>query len=220
MNKKLDWTITTLLVGMAVGLAWLAAGNLAKNHNAEILVGGLSHGGQRLGSQSGAIEVIEFADFQCPHCAAAADALYHFVFSYPEEITVIFRHLPLTEIHPKAFAAALGGVCADAQGRFPQYHNLLFGNRSLVASGDVWEWGQQAGVPDPIQFKECVQGDSAAAVVRKDLKLAQGLGVTATPTFFINGEMTVGVDSMVSVLSTLLGDTLRARGLRNEELTP
>lgn len=86
------------------------------------------------GATSGSVVIVEFADYECPYCAAAATTINQVVQNYPQ-VTLYFRNFPLTQIHPYAQKAALAAECANEQGKFWEYHDLLFANQADWTSG-------------------------------------------------------------------------------------
>ena len=87
-------------------------------------------------------------------------------------------------LHPKAEAAARAAICAEEHGRFPQLHSLLFGSTEWRDTGDWKTLAGKAGVGDLVSYEHCLRGEAAGRRLEEDMRLADALGVTATPTFF------------------------------------
>lgn len=147
--------------------------------------------GNRLGSKSAPVTIIEFSDFQCPFCAQAHQELKKVRAAHGAEVSVVFRHFPLPS-HAHAFDAAVASECAAEQGAFDAYHDRLF---SLQDSVGVRAWdafAADARVADIPAFNRCLESPPVRARVERDRRLAAGLGTRGTPTFIVNGTMFKG----------------------------
>jgi len=144
-----------------------------------------------LGSPTAAVTVEEFADFQCPACAAAHPAFKEIQQIYGSRIKFIFRNFPL---HDKAFDAAVATEAAGMQGtdKFWAMHNQLFTNqKNWSVSTDfrsvLLDYAQKIGL-DVAKFQADMAGEHARARVNQDRERGRGLGVSSTPTAYINGQ--------------------------------
>lgn len=131
--------------------------------------------------------LVTFSDFQCPFCAQLASVLAELRTEQPGLVRMVYRHLPLTTIHPHARDAALAAECAAEQGRFEAFHDELYRRQPEIGSVAWQVFAAAAGVPDPVGFQACVNDARYAASVDRDVTLAEGLDVTGTPTVFLNG---------------------------------
>ncbi|MBI4407610.1 MAG: DsbA family protein [Candidatus Kerfeldbacteria bacterium] len=149
-----------------------------------------------LGHVDAAVEIIAFEDFQCPFCKTAEPILEDVYRLYPNDVKVVYRDFPLYTIHDQAVAAAQAGECADEQGKFWAWHDEAFANQSaLAAAPAVFSvWAETAGL-DVTTFEACVVAERYADEVQKDLNEGFLAGVSATPTFFINGQRVLGIQS-------------------------
>jgi protein-disulfide isomerase len=144
------------------------------------------------GNAAGAVVLIEYLDFQCPICRTFHPIVQQLEQNFPDDLVVVSRHLPLTTVHPNAFAAAVAAEAAGRQGAFDSFGDLLFENQD--------DWDNET---DPLSFFESYatqlgldltlfrsdQADPAlAARVTRDADAAASLGTSATPTFFLNGQ--------------------------------
>lgn len=143
----------------------------------------------RKGPASAPVTIVEFSDFQCPYCKRAAATVNELVKKYGEQVSVVFKDLPLS-IHPQARAAAEAARCAGEQGRFWEYHDALFSEASF--SGETWMNLAERLKLDKAQFKQCVDSGKYRAAVEEDERQAQELGIESTPAFFINGVALTG----------------------------
>jgi protein-disulfide isomerase len=141
------------------------------------------------GSRDAAVVLIEYADFQCPYCAQFARRILPEIekrYVSTGQLRVVFRHMPLQEIHPQAVMAAETAECARQQGRFWQMHDALFADQRLDEASLV-EKARTSGVALE-QFSECVRGRGGVRV-RHDLAAARALGIAVTPTFLIGRDI-------------------------------
>jgi len=147
------------------------------------------------GPEDAPITIVEFGDFQCPFCRRWHDEVYEpLLASYPGQIRVVYRHLPLTSIHPDAFSAAEAAMCAGEQDAFWQYHEKLFSSETL-GSEVYTQYAQELGL-DMTTFEACMTDHKYQEAIQKDSDFAIGLGVRSTPTFFINGLAIVGAQPL------------------------
>lgn len=103
---------------------------------------------------------------------------------------LVYRDFPLPN-HAQAFKAAEAAQCAHAQGRFWAYHDALFANQARLQPEDLKRYASDLGL-DRAAFDRCLDEGRARAAIEQDLREGQQLGVTATPTFFINGRFLSG----------------------------
>jgi protein-disulfide isomerase len=143
------------------------------------------------GPETAAVTIVTFSDFQCATCAHVQPTLARLFEEYPGQIRLIFRHFPLQEVHPRAHAAAVAAVCADAQNRFWDYHDRLFRHQDELGPDDLVTHAADLGL-NTASFAACVNGQSALTKVARDLEDGHQTGVTATPTFFVNGRPLLG----------------------------
>lgn len=137
------------------------------------------------GPSDAPVTIIEFSDFQCPYCLRVRPTLESLLARYPEQVRLFYRHLPLPG-HPRARPAAIASVCAERQGRFWTYHDLLFDNQGALSDADLRSYAEQLEL-DLALFDACLSSPEAAARIDEDLAAAEALGVSGTPAFFVNG---------------------------------
>jgi protein-disulfide isomerase len=147
--------------------------------------------GPARGPADAPVTVVEFGDFQCPYCGEMEPVLADLRGAYPTQVRWVFRHLPLTSIHPQAVIAARAAVCADIQGRFWQMHDALYANQAALGEDALKGTARQIGL-DAALFDQCLAGDAADDRLTRDSAAADTLGITGTPVFFINGRMING----------------------------
>lgn len=145
-----------------------------------------------LGNPQAKVKIIEFGDFECPFCREAFPIVRKIADFYDEQIQLIYRDFPLSEIHPEAQKAAEAAGCAFKQGKFWPYHDKLFLNQENLKENDLVKYAQELNL-NVSQFNSCLLGRQQMAEVQKDYQDGKSLGISGTPTFFINGMMIAGV---------------------------
>jgi protein-disulfide isomerase len=139
----------------------------------------------RFGPPTATVQVVEFSDFQCPYCSRAAEAVHKVKEKYGDRIRFTFRQFPLP-MHSNARGAAEAALAANAQGKFWEYHDLLFKNQQKLDSAGLAEQAKQAGL-NVAAFKKSIDAHQFAANIDADVKLGEKVQVNGTPTMFVNG---------------------------------
>jgi len=140
-----------------------------------------------LGNESANVKMFEFSDLQCPACASAHKVVKRILDEYGSSVSLEFRHMP-NPMHKDAFDAAVASECANDQGKFWQFVNIAYlnqgslGKKDLVGYSDILEMDTEA-------FKDCLDSGSKKGIVNMEKRQGLGMGVKATPTFFVNGKM-------------------------------
>jgi protein-disulfide isomerase len=143
----------------------------------------------RIGASNPIVTLLVFADFQCPACKAFDEsAVKGLLARYPEEVGLVFRHLPLPN-HPKAYIAARAAECAADQGHFWKFHDELYRNQAELDTLAMNQLASAAGVMDTLKFKECVQVTAVVSAIESDIVLADAVGAGGTPTVIIDGYL-------------------------------
>lgn len=148
------------------------------------------------GAPQAKVTIVEYSDFQCPACRQAQGALKQIMEEYREAVQIIYNDFPLVRAHPHAFPAAEAAQCAFSQGKFWEYHDLLFEGQ------DVWSgsadpqsnftgYAREAGL-DIEQFSRCLANRETRKAVQEDVTEGETLRIRSTPTFFINNTRLVG----------------------------
>lgn len=167
------------------------------------------------GGQNASVTVEEFADYQCPTCAVMHPVMNEVTANYGSRIKFIFRNYPLTQIHKNAYEAAAAAEAAGLQGKFWEMQNLLFQNQrnwsNVSEIRPVFEGYAQTLGLNMDQFKADVLGVRARERVDLDLRRAQSLNLSSTPSVLVNGrpvpfeQMTV--DGMKQIIDAELAKT-------------
>jgi protein-disulfide isomerase len=160
-----------------------------------------------LGPADAPVTVAVFSDFQCPYCAKSAPIAEHLIARFPDKVRVVFRDFPLLSIHKEAALAAEAGSCANAQGKFWPLHDLMFANQQQLGKERMLALAQQSGL-DAKTFASCLDSKRFSAEWRSDQAEGEALGVTGTPTWFVNGRKVGAVP--LDRLETLITEALRS----------
>ncbi len=136
------------------------------------------------------VTVVEYGDFECPYCGQAEPAVRELLRDFGD-VRYVWRHLPLSDVHPRAQLAAEAAEAAADQGAFWELHDLLLGNQDALGPSDLIAYAEQLGL-DVERFTNDLRGHSGAARVAGDVDSADLSGVSGTPTFFINGRRHYG----------------------------
>jgi protein-disulfide isomerase len=159
------------------------------------------------GPEDAALTLIEYGDFQCPYCARAHAALVELA-DEMQGIRLVYRHLPLSDLHPLAELAAEAAEAAGSQGKFWDMHDVLFEQqREVMDEQDLAELAESLEL-DIGRFRADVQERRHRARVQRDLERAHHDGASGTPSFYINGVRYQGDsdrDSLEQALSEALG---------------
>jgi protein-disulfide isomerase len=154
-----------------------------------------TEGAYAIGPADAPITIVEFSDFQCPFCRRWYQEVYGpLLAAYPDQIRLVYRHLPLTSIHPDAFSAAEAAMCAGEQEAFWQYHDKLFSNEAL-GSEIYTQYARDLSL-DMSSFEACLSEHKYQETIQTDSDFAIDLGIRSTPTFFINGLALVGAQPL------------------------
>lgn len=143
------------------------------------------------GNPEADIVIVEFSDFQCPFCKKEFPIVRKVMLDYKEDILYVYRHFPLSSAHPDAQKAAEASECAFAQGKFWEYHDMLFINSEQLEVDALKGYAERIGL-DTNRFNACLDSGEMAGVVAKDIADGKAAGVSGTPTFFINGNRVTG----------------------------
>lgn len=149
------------------------------------------------GPKDAPVTLVEFTDFHCPFCGRAVATLKDVMREYDGKIRWVFRDFPIAGLHPRAPKAAEAARCAGEQGKFWEYHDLLFGSQSPATIEDFKRSAEQLKL-DLKSFGQCLDSGKHRAAVEADVQEGARLGVTGTPTFFINGRILVGAQPLES----------------------
>ena len=145
---------------------------------------------------TGAIEnriiLLEFSDFECPFCADVNQTVKQFVAQHGDEVTWVYKALPLSGIHPQALGAAEAAWAAQQQGKFWAYADALFEHQADLGEA-MYKQIAQALKLDLQQFERDRHSAAATAAIEADINLADQAGVNGTPFFILNGQVLTSI---------------------------
>jgi protein-disulfide isomerase len=139
-----------------------------------------------VGAEGATVELVEFGDFECPHCGAAHGVLKQVLHRVGSGLLFAFRNFPLSQIHPHAFLAAEAAEAAGAQGEYWPMHDKLFENQEALEPDDLVAYAKILRL-DVARFAEDLSRNTHAAKVKGDFSSGVRSGVNGTPTFFVDG---------------------------------
>jgi protein-disulfide isomerase len=138
------------------------------------------------GPESAAVTLVEYGDYECPHCGRAYAIVKRIQKHFGKRLRFVFRNFPLTQSHPNAEAAAETAEFAAAHGKFWEMHDLLFENQEQLDSGLFLDLARKLGLSTPA-LSLALEEEHFADRVRADFSGGVRSGVNGTPTFFLNG---------------------------------
>src|SRR6266481_6439118 len=136
------------------------------------------------------LTIIEFSDYQCPFCGRAESTVDEVMKHYGNKVRLVYRDFPLP-MHPLARPASEAASCANAQGKFWEYHATLFANQTALGEDQLKVYAKNVGL-DAAKFDQCLKDKPFKAAIDKDVADGEKVGVNGTPAFFINGRMLSG----------------------------
>lgn len=164
-----------------------------------------------MGDPNAPVTVEEFSDFQCPFCRQfTTDSEDDFVKTYVETGKVYFTYTPFSFLGPESLQAAEAAYCAMDQGKFWDYHDIIFDNQAGENSGalsdaNLKDFAAQLKL-DTSAFNQCFDSGKYEQQVNTNLEYGRGKGVNATPYFLINGEQLVDMNGLVNAVEAALGN--------------
>ena len=154
------------------------------------------------GPNDAAVTLVEYGDFQCPHCGRAYPIVKQVQRALGSQLRFVFRNFPLTKIHPEAEHAAEAAEAAAAQGAFWQMHDRLFERQFALDDDHLVEYAAELGL-DADRIRGELEAGTHSAHVRDDFMSGVKSGVNGTPTFFINGVRYDGSWDLESLVAAL-----------------
>jgi protein-disulfide isomerase len=183
--------------------------------------------GPGYGSSEPKVTIVSFSEFQCPACVQGDAQLREAMKAFMNDAKVVYRNLPLTEIHPDAFLAGEAALAANEQGKYNEYHQKLFQNQRLpdpsnprgksgLTRNYLEQYAQELGL-NMDQFKAALDSGKYKEVVDRDMAAAAALGVSGTPAYYINGKFFSGAypaEAFTEIITAemKLADEMLAKG--------
>ncbi|MBI2475523.1 DsbA family protein [Candidatus Uhrbacteria bacterium] len=154
------------------------------------------------GANDAKITIIEFGDFECSACRDLMPALETVLKTYPNDVRLVWKDLPNDSAHKQAIPSAIAAHCADRQGGFWQYHDVLFQRQGYLSEDQYTQIASELKL-DTGRFSTCIQNQDTLPIVQKDKEEGLALGLVATPTIFVNKEKFVGAVSVDELLQVI-----------------
>jgi protein-disulfide isomerase len=158
------------------------------------------------------ITIVEFSDFQCSYCKRVVNVLEQVLERYPDQVKLAFRDFPIANIHPHAEKAAEAAHCAAEQGKFWEFHDLLFEKQDTIPTTNFAEHAKALGL-EVTTFQTCIDGRKYQEKVERNYAAGVKAGVSGTPAFFINGRLLSGAQPL-EAFKTVIDEELERLGLQ------
>jgi protein-disulfide isomerase len=169
--------------------------------------------GPARGPADAAVTIVEFSDFECPFCMRLQNSLEQVMKKYGDQVRLVYRQFPLS-FHPHAQQAAEASLCANDQGKFWALHDAMFADQKGLGIDGLRKKAAKLGL-DATAFDDCLDSNKHADTIASDTEAGKALGVTGTPTVFINGISMSGAqpfDALAKVIDSELQSKKPAAG--------
>jgi protein-disulfide isomerase len=153
-----------------------------------------------MGSTDREIVMVAFSDFQCQFCATTDKSIKQFMAKHKDKVTLVYKHFPLTQIHPEALPAAGAAWAANKQGKFWEYHDALFANQAKL--GEIFYLETANSLKLDLKKFNADRKIADNAIVQ-DFQLGRKIGIDGTPTLIMNGEVLTGAASLADLEKAL-----------------
>jgi Na+/H+ antiporter NhaA len=160
------------------------------------------------GPHKSPVTVVEYGDFECPYCGQAEPVVRELLADFGD-VRYVWRHLPLSDVHPHAQLAAEAAEAAAGQGAFWEMHDTLFDHQDALRPADLIRYASDLGL-DTERFVHDLRKHAGAGRVAEDVDTADLSGVSGTPTFFINGQRHHGAYDIATLSAAVKAARARA----------
>ena len=164
------------------------------------------------GPASAPITIVEFSDFQCSYCKRVVNVLEQVLERYPDKVKLAFRDFPIVNIHPQAQKAAEAAHCAAEQGKFWEFHDLLFEKQDSIPTTNFADYAKTLGL-EVSTFQTCIDERKYQEKVERNYAAGAKAGVSGTPAFFINGRLLSGAQPL-EAFKAMIDEELERLGLQ------
>jgi len=164
------------------------------------------------GPANAPVTIVEFSDFECPYCGGLYPTMKQVEKNYPQQVRIVYRQFPLTNIHPYAQKAAEASLCANAQKKFWEFHDSMFEKQRELSIADLKQRAVDLKL-DTQEFNQCLDSGRHAAAIQADIQEGAKHGVTGTPALFINGRLLSG-NQPYAEIRDVIEDELQRKGLK------
>lgn len=181
------WIVIGIIMAVLIGGSVWYSNNVTVMYDEGVEV--ISH---IKGNKDATVKLVEYSDFECPACANFSTVVEQVMVAYGDQLAFEYKHFPLMQIHPHAEAAARAAEAAGQQGKFFEYHDVLFKEQQswskVAVPGALFvKYAEDLGL-DIEKFKNHQRSNILRDKVRSEFAEARELGLTGTPSFFLNGE--------------------------------
>jgi protein-disulfide isomerase len=166
---------------------------------------------RRRGPDDALVTLVAFSDFECPFCSRVEPTLVALRKEFGDDLRIVFHDFPLA-MHPHAQLAAEAAAAAAAQNKFWPFHDRLFAHQRALSRQDLERYAEAEGL-DMSRFRDALDRRSHLAAVRAEVAAGRALGVSGTPTFFINGTRLVGAQPLARFRDVIEAERGRAQEL-------
>jgi predicted DsbA family dithiol-disulfide isomerase len=156
------------------------------------------------GTENARVTIVKFEDFQCPYCKAIQPVLVELLKRYDGKLRLVHKDLPLDAIHPQARQAAEAARCAADEARFWEYHDKLYSHSPKLSVNELKVYARDLGLK---RFDQCFTSEKFKGAIQQDVAEGANLGLTGTPSFFINGREISGAQPIEAFIA-LIDDEL------------
>jgi protein-disulfide isomerase len=167
-------------------------------------------GGPFKGTEAAPVTIVEFSDFHCPFCKRVLPTLAQIESQYGDKVKLVFRDYPIDQLHPGARKAHEAARCANEQGKFWAYHNVLFANAPKASPEQLKAYAQEVEL-DVAALEQCFSSGKYQTAVKKDIEEGTRAGVPGTLAFFINGRLVSGAQPLAAFVGVVEDELARAR---------
>jgi len=171
------------------------------------------------GSEQAPVTLVEYGDYECPYCGQAEVVIRELLVSFGDDLRYVWRHLPLTDVHPNAQMAAEASEAAAAQGASWEMNDKLLQHQDELATRQLARYAEELGL-DVERFLDELRRRVHAARVAEDVATADASGVAGTPSFFINGRRHRGAYDVETLTTAVRAARNRARLKAKAERPP
>lgn len=163
------------------------------------------------GTADARLTVVEYLDFECPFCARATGMWMDLREHFGDDLRYVVRHLPMLDVHPRSWDAAVAAEAAARQGAFWEMHDLLFTHQAALETEDLIGYAQELGL-DVERFRADLQDPDCVARVQRSVDSAHDSGARGTPTFFLAGHRHLGPHDARTLIEALEADRAASGG--------
>jgi len=168
------------------------------------------------GPEDAPVTIVEFSDFQCPFCSRVGPTMKQIKETYPKDVRVVFRQLPLS-FHDRARPAAKAALAAAQQGKFWEMHDALFANQKALDDKSIETYASQIAGLDLAKWKKDLEDPKLEQMVKEDEAIAGKFGANGTPAFFVNGRFLSGAQPFEGFDALIKEEKVKAEKFQTEK---